>query len=266
MSMLRREKYQTESPILAPGIILQNLYVEERLKNHAPGRFIEIGIGRGHLSRMLLEMGWTGTGFDLGEQALEDAAQINKKYVDNGALELRQGNWLEYQDDEPADLVVSCMVLEHLEEAAETEYLHKARACMKPGGLGILLVPGSPAHWGAEDDVAGHLRRYTPELLRTRLESAGFTVNSIAGLTYPLSNLLLPLSDFLVRRSAAKFLDLSQVERTKLSGRRQIWGKTEFPLWTRMVLNKYALYPFHLLQKINRNKKNSLTLYAEFTK
>lgn len=114
MSMLRREKHQTESPILAPGIILQNLYVEERLKNHAPGRFIEIGIGRGHLSRMLLEMGWTGTGFDLGEKALEDAAQINKKYVDNGALELRQGNWLEYQDDEPADLVVSCMVLEHL--------------------------------------------------------------------------------------------------------------------------------------------------------
>lgn len=266
MSVLRRKEYKTSSPILAPGIILQHLYVRERLNQHAPGRFIEIGIGRGHLSRVLLELGWTGTGFDLGEETLEDAARINSEYIDNGSLNLMQGNWLEYRDDEQVDLVVSCMVLEHLEDSAEAEYLHKARACMKDGGLGILLVPGSPGHWGAEDDTAGHLRRYTPELLRSRLEDAGFTVNSIVGLTYPLSNMLLPLSDFLVRRSADKYLNLSQVERTKLSGRREIWGKTEFPVWTKLVLNRYILYPFHMLQKINKNNKNGLTLYAEFTK
>ncbi|PNM91663.1 class I SAM-dependent methyltransferase [Achromobacter xylosoxidans] len=266
MSVLRRKEYKTSSPILAPGIILQHLYVRERLNQHAPGRFIEIGIGRGHLSRVLLELGWTGTGFDLGEETLEDAARINSEYIDNGSLNLMQGNWLEYRDDEQVDLVVSCMVLEHLEDSAEAEYLHKAWACMKDGGLGILLVPGSPGHWGAEDDTAGHLRRYTPELLRSRLEDAGFTVNSIVGLTYPLSNMLLPLSDFLVRRSADKYLNLSQVERTKLSGRREIWGKTEFPVWTKLVLNRYILYPFHMLQKINKNNKNSLTLYAEFTK
>lgn len=254
------------SPILAPGIILQHLYVKERLNQYPPGRFIEIGIGRGHLSRVFLELGWTGTGFDLGEEALAEAAHINRKYVDNGSLRLMQGNWLEYPDEEAVDLIVSCMVLEHLEDQAEAEYLNKAHVCMKKNGLGMLLVPGSPGHWGAEDETAGHLRRYTPELLRSRLEGAGFKVNMIVGLTYPLSNMLLPLSDFLIRKSADRFLPLSQVERTKLSGRRKIWGKTEFPGWTKMILNGYVLYPFHILQKINKANSNSLTLYAEFTK
>lgn len=252
MKMRRKNRPGGRLPILAPGVVLQHMHLRERLREHVPGRFIEIGVGRGHLSRVLLDLGWTGTGFDLGADVLEDAARFNREYIDSGAFRLVQGNWLELPDDESVDLVISSMVLEHLENSAETCYLQKAHACMKNGALGILLVPGSPGHWGAEDDTAGHFRRYTSELLKTRLESTGFVVTSVVGLTYPLSNLLLPLSDFLVKRSAGRFLKLSQAERTKLSGRRQIWGKTEFPRWTGLVLNRYILSPFHVLQKFSK--------------
>jgi hypothetical protein len=33
------------------------------------------------------------------------------------------------------------------------------------GGRAVIIVPGSPRHWGVEDVIAGHLRRYTATTL-----------------------------------------------------------------------------------------------------
>ena len=63
------------------------------------------------------------------------------------------------------------MVLEHLDEEDELRYFEKCEQDLKPGGFAILLVPASPAHWGVEDEIAGHYRRYTFDSLRVLLRS-----------------------------------------------------------------------------------------------
>ena len=140
------------------------------------------------------------------------------------------------------------------------------RAALSRGGRGILFVPGCPDYWGMEDEIAGHLRRYTFDSLREAIEAHGLRLEHMAGLTYPLSNLLFPLSEYLVRRAERHKLALSHAERTRASGSRSVPFKTDFPAPLRMVLNEVVLYPLHLLQKLNARNPRSMVLYAEFSR
>ena len=89
-------------------------------------------------------------------------------------------------------------------------------------------------------------------------------VSHLAGLTYPLSNILLPLSEFLVRRAERGKLALSPAERTLLSGYRDVPFKTRFPAPLGIVLNEWILSPLHWLQKINARNPRCMVIYAEF--
>jgi hypothetical protein len=155
-------------------------------------------------------------------------------------------------------------VLEHLDDEAERRYFERAAAELVPGGLGILLVPSSPRHWGIEDEVAGHQRRYTRESLRDAVEAAGWRVEHLSGLTWPLSNLLLPISNRLVRRAEAGRLDLDLQGRTIASGSRKVAWKTRFPPVARLALNEWVLFPFHLAQLAGSRRESALVLYCEW--
>ena len=144
--------------VLAPGTILQHMYLAERLRPMRPGRFIEVGVGRGDLSRLLLERGWRGVGWERSAEAARSAARVNAGHLAAGRYELHVGDWLTAAPDRPADLVISSMVIEHLPAEQEAEYFARARRTLGRGGLAIVVVPASPRHWGVEDEVAGHLR------------------------------------------------------------------------------------------------------------
>lgn len=251
--------------ILPPGTILQQMYLQERLRDTRPGTFVEVGAGQGIVSRTLLALGWKGRAYDLNPASLEVAEQVNADAVAAGRYATRHANWLDEADSEPADLVISCMVLEHLDDAAEARYLQRCREVLRPGGKGVLLVPGCPERWGMEDDIAGHLRRYTFESLRSRVEAQGLAVGHVAGLTYPLSNVLFPVSEFLVKRAERQKMALSAQERTELSGNRNVKFKTTFPSALGLVLNEVVMAPLHWLQKANARNPRSMVIYAEFS-
>jgi|ERR1700733_8610627 SAM-dependent methyltransferase len=244
--------------MLAPSSVLQHLYLVERLREVTPGRFIEVGVGRGDLSRALLGRGWRGVGYELSP----DNAVVARERTAGFPYEVRVGDWLRAPADEPTDLVLSSMVLEHLSDEEEAAYLERARTV---SDRLVLLVPASPRHWGIEDEIAGHLRRYSRDLLRRRLQDHGWSVDHLVGLTYPLANILLPISNRLVARSERDRLRLPLAQRTMLSGDRHVPGKTEFPRAAGLVLNPVALYPLYLLQKALRNAEAALILYAEAT-
>jgi SAM-dependent methyltransferase len=250
--------------ILPPGTLLQQMYFRERLRALPQGRFIEVGAGQGIVSKTLLDLGWSGRAYELNRDALAAAAELNRAALGEGRYRLEQRDWLDAADTEPVDLVASCMVMEHLADADEARYLERCRKVLKRGGAGVLFVPGSPHHWGIEDEIAGHLRRYTFDSLRQSIEARGLRVRHMAGLTYPLSNLLFPLSEFLVRRAEGAKLALSPAERTRLSGNRDVPLKTRFPPPLRLVLNEWVLSPLHWLQKLNARNPRSLVIYAEF--
>jgi SAM-dependent methyltransferase len=251
----------------APGTILQHMYVRERLRGRPPGVFIEIGTGKGLLTKLLLDLGWRGIGLELNLEAVAAATALNSGACHDRRLEICNADWLSFQPPSQADLVISSMVLEHLDDRSEQLYLARCASALRNGGMGILLVPGSPSHWGVEDDFVGHHRRYTFEAIRTTLDQAGFKVVHLVGLNFPLSNLLLPLSNVLVGRHSRGVSRFAlKAEQTKASGMLQINWKTRFPLFARLLINSVTLYPFHLLQKLNRNNSRSLVVYVEFVR
>jgi SAM-dependent methyltransferase len=241
----------------------EHLYVSERLAARRPGTFVEVGVGSGHLSQLLLSEGWTGTGWDLRASSLLRASRLNAEAIATGNFTVRNADWLSGDQTSPVDLVVSSMVLEHLDDAAVDRYFERAAASLGPGGLAILLVPGSPRHWGIEDEIAGHHRRYTAYSLQAAVRRNGWHVDHLAGLCYPLSNVLLRLSDRLVGRAEKDKRALTLLERTERSGDREVAWKTDFPGWAGLLINETVLKPFHWWQKRSVNAADALVLYCE---
>lgn len=249
--------------ILPPGTLLQLMYVRDRLRHIKPGRFVEIGPGAGDLSALLLELGWQGTAYDLEATTIEKLRARFSSEIEQGRYRPVLGDWLQAGTDATVDLVVSCMVIEHLDDSGEQAFIAQARSTLASGGRMISLVPASPAHWGIEDEIAGHFRRYSADSAQRLLVRAGWTIDHVAGLTFPVSNLLFPVSNWLVRRSEANKLALSMTERTKRSGDRDVSMKTHFPDALGLVLNPVVLYPLHLLQKLFRRSDRAMVLYLE---
>jgi SAM-dependent methyltransferase len=252
-----------EARVLPPGTILQHLYIRRRLRQAPPGRFVDAGTGEGLLSRVLLDLGWRGAGWDLNEDALAQAQAVTAPYIEEGRYELHHRDWFAAEPSGNANLVVSAMLLEHLDDQAQRRYFERAAAELAPGGCVILLVPGSPRHWGIEDEVAGHLRRYTRDSLRAVIEESGWTVEHLVGLTWPVSNLLLRISNRLVHGAESDRLALDLERRFIASGHRQVPWKTRFPRVMRVALNEWTMRPFHIAQVLGSRNENALVLYCE---
>lgn len=241
------------------------LYLKERLRGRAPGRFIEIGPGSGEITQLLLDCGWSGTSFDLGPKTIADLGDRFKKEIAEQRFKPVNADYVNASITEQVDLVISCMVMEHLDDDVESAFMAKSTACLKPDGIMMALVPASPAHWGIEDDIAGHCRRYTRDSLRRLARESHWNLVHLTGLTFPVSNLLLPISNFLVARSEKHKLTYSALQRTEQSGRRTVKFKTYFPTILGIFLNPITLFPLHLVQKLLGKSPRALVLYIEAT-
>ncbi|MBU3564432.1 bifunctional 2-polyprenyl-6-hydroxyphenol methylase/3-demethylubiquinol 3-O-methyltransferase UbiG [Polynucleobacter sp. MWH-HuK1] len=251
--------------VLPPGTLLQLMYLQERIRLIVPGRFIEIGPGSGEITKLLLDHGWSGYAYDLEEKTV---AALKERFANEVAIRSLTPIHDSFHsatlpNSEKVDLIISSMVMEHLEDGEQITFMQRASERLKLGGMLIGLVPASPADWGIEDDIAGHYRRYTKESITSLMASTGWKVQHMAALTFPVSNLLLPISNFLVNRSERSKLTLSPLERTKQSGQRQVKFKTYFPAMLGLLLNKITLFPLHLLQKMFTKSDHALVLYFE---
>ncbi|MEM6988782.1 MAG: class I SAM-dependent methyltransferase, partial [Pseudomonadota bacterium] len=161
------------------------------------------------------------------------------------------------------DVILSCMVIEHLPPELVDQYFARCRELLSPGGCVITLVPASMQHWGIEDDIAGHFKRYSFECFDDLSEAHKFTLRHISGLTFPISNWLLPLSNYLVNKSEQDKTKLTMQERTELSGNRDVKFKTVYPWYLKAALNHVTLFPFFVLQRLFHRSRRSLVIYSE---
>lgn len=230
-------------------------------------RFIEMGAGNGKISSILLEAGLNGIGFDLSEKACVNNSKRNEVYLSRQQYAVRNSNFLDYDGDK-VDIIISSHVIEHLAEEDVDLFLKKSSSILKPGGRVISIVPAGKKYWGIEDETSGHYRRYEYEDLQTLSEKFNLPVTHLAGLTYPLSNILLGLSDSLVRKHESWKTQLSMQERTTLSssGVKQVKYKTVFPNYFRYLINETTMYPFYLLQLMSARNPKSMVIYSEATK
>jgi SAM-dependent methyltransferase len=89
-----------------------------------------------------------------------------------------------------ADLATSFDVLYCLEDEVETQALREMWRVLKPGGVALVNAAALDMLHGAHSTLTFERRRYTPATLRTRLTSAGFTVERV---TFTNFTLFLPV-------------------------------------------------------------------------
>ncbi len=255
---------------LAPGHILQHEALWHELKELSSGFFLDAGCGIGLISNYLLKKGWKGIGIDLNEEAIQINKEINKKFIDAKKYHCQRGDFTTYQDSTTKssgyDLVISSNVIEHLEEPTFSEFLKNMVSSTKTKGQIVIITPGSPKDWGIEDEVVGHVKRYTQADMEKISRDFNIKPINIFGITFPLSNFLLGLSNYLVKKNEGYKLSNSDYQNTIESSLRKNSLKTEFPTWTRILINKFTLYPFIVLQKIFKKHPRSLMILGRFLK
>jgi SAM-dependent methyltransferase len=214
---------------------------------------------------LLLGNGLNGTAYDLNPEACAKNAALNEKFIKQGRYQIYNQDFIEVGNN-TVDLIISSMVIEHLSENDLDKLMSKALDRLSPKGRLIFLVPASKKHWGIEDEIAGHFLRYEINDVNVLANKFNLNIDHLVGLTYPLSNWLIRISNSLIKNKEEKVLQLSQREKTIYTGNREVKFKTTFPFIFKIFLNSTILYPFYVLQSLNLKNKNALVLYFEFSK
>jgi len=254
---------------LAPGNILQNMYIKARIREMPDSyeTFCEIGSGNGVISNIFLEHGYRGFSYEINPESCKINNHLNNGYIQNSNYEIKNMDFLADKIDNKVDVIITCMVIEHLPDEKVSQFFTHCRSILNKNGIIVTLVPSNKKYWGIEDETAGHYKRYEFNDFNVIASQHNLKLKHIAGLTYPLSNFLFRISNHLVRKSEKWKKDLSIDERTanSASGVRSIKFKTEFPDYFKYFLNEITMYPFYLLQVFFKRNKNCMVIYSELS-
>jgi 2-polyprenyl-3-methyl-5-hydroxy-6-metoxy-1,4-benzoquinol methylase len=244
-----------------PGTFCQLEAIKEMALGCGGKTFLEVGCGDGTLSQVLLESGLQGVGVEMSPPALALAKKQLQKFTAAGQYQLVAGDIMEV-DPKPADLVVSSMVLEHIED--DDAFLRRLAGFVNPGGSLIVAVPGRKDHWCLEDDLVGHYRRYERPELSALLTKVGLQNVKVWSASVPTANFLFKLSNILTARTNSERVKAhqSRAEQTQTSGVREIPFKTVFPSFFKLILNRQILYPLLAIQRMFYDTDYGITLVA----
>jgi SAM-dependent methyltransferase len=176
-----------------PKLVLRESCVDDVSRSWPPGTFLEMGAGTGHMTRIFLERGFTGAGFDLGDDSRQSMRANLARFGDRMRV-------VENTDGLGAgsfDYLFAFEVLEHIEQDAAA--LAGWSRFLRTGGRLLVSVPAHARKYGRSDELVGHVRRYEKETLRLLLEQTGFEQISIVNYGFPLTELTRPVSNWLVR-------------------------------------------------------------------
>lgn len=244
-----------------PGTWLQNEALFDLLRRHRPGpRFLEIGCGAGQLSKELVRRGYRGVGLDVSPEAVARARQNLAPMIAAERYELHEGTLETLPPEGPFDFALCMLVIEHIPD--DVAFVAAIAERVRPGGLVIVAVPGRKDHWCLEDETVGHLRRYETGDVRNTLARAGLEPLDVWSVSVPVANILFRLGNRLIAQSQSETrkVHLDKQVQTLGSGIREVPFKTTFPPLFRLVLNRFTLYPFFLLQRVFYRTRLGVTL------
>ncbi|HEX6423489.1 MAG TPA: methyltransferase domain-containing protein [Acidimicrobiales bacterium] len=201
----------TAHPPLPPNAALRWHVVRRHVRALAPATVLECGTGQGAVGARLCQ-GATYVGVEPDGLSRATAA----RRLPSGTRLLAGID--ELGDDERFDLLCAFEVLEHLDDDAGTLAGWAAR--LRPGGHVLVSVPADPARFGPADELAGHLRRYSPRDLADLFTAAGLVTESVRHYGYPLGTVLEAGRNAVARRRlAAEVQPTDATSRTAGSGR-----------------------------------------------
>lgn len=173
-----------------PRFISRKRLIHRLVKAIRPRRTLDIGCGAGLITKVLAEASAEVLAVDVSEQAvrlsrgtLGKAGNVLLKVVDVFQSRDTVSDW-----SGSFDLVVLSEVLEHMQD--DDSALDVVRQLLAEGSWLLLSVPGDPKLWNAEDEQAGHVRRYTREELRCKLAKHGFEIVRMINWGFPVTRWL----------------------------------------------------------------------------
>lgn len=165
-------------------------YMEGRLrrcvsiiKKLSPGLLLDVGCSDGEWAKYWIYRGWRAFGVDVNSQNVEIA---KKKGVQAAVLDLNKDN-LPF-DSNFFDLIFAGEIIEHL---IDTDgFLRELHRCLKPQGHLLLTTPNLasfenririllgryPVWFDYGLHGSGHIRAYTPRVLKYQLRQNGFSI------------------------------------------------------------------------------------------
>jgi SAM-dependent methyltransferase len=214
-------------------------------------RVVEAGAGMGGVGVRLAEKARYYTGYEPDEQS---AAVARERFARLGRGEVVTGLLETHPSEGDADVLVAFEVLEHIED--DLAALKSWATHVKPGGWIMLSVPAFQDRFAAADKMAGHFRRYDPDLLRERLVAAGLEPVEIRPYGWGLGYALEHGRNLLAKRELAKTAGKSIEERTAGSGR------LFQPPDAMGFATAAVVAPFRLLQRVQPDKGTGLIALA----
>lgn len=235
-------------PPLPPNAFLRWDRVSRLLPRDAAD-VLEIGCGQGAFAVRLARR-YRYVGADLDERSVDatrrrltDAGLEGEVIFDDPATAL--------PDSAMFDLVCAFEVLEHLED--DQGALRQWSARVRPGGMLLVSVPAWRHRYSIWDELAGHVRRYDPDMLTERLEEVGLDAGTIT-YGWPLGYLLEAVRNAIARRRGVDSAGGSFQARTEASGR--LFHQPRGGLRSASV--QAGLVPFALLQRLTTTRGAAL--------
>jgi SAM-dependent methyltransferase len=197
---------------------------------------LELGYGAGDMLLMYAELGLTVYGFDISEEAFQNA----KLRVENhGKINLCENGADAY--NQKYDYIMAFEVLEHVEDDASC--VREWWEMLEDSGRLLISVPAHASKWGASDVAVGHYRRYEKQDLSEMLWHSGFRILRLWNYAYPISVLLDVFSNRQYRAGSKN--NLSKEELSKRSG-----IKRKNSLLNKLLASNPFLFPFFLMQRL----------------
>lgn len=183
-----------------PRFISRSRLIRNSVRSIKPRRTLDIGCGRGLVTRILAELSDYVVATDTSEQAVD----VTRRYLGTAsnalvqAVDVFESKQTVEEWHESFDLVVLSEVLEHIED--DERALGTVRQLLATQGWLLLTVPADPGLWNKEDETVGHYRRYTRQELNSKLVRNGFRVVRITNWGFPVTKLLYLLEVHLLFR------------------------------------------------------------------
>jgi SAM-dependent methyltransferase len=176
-----------------PKLILRESSIRDVSGSWPPGRFVEMGAGTGHMTRLFLDRGFSGACHDLGE----DSRQMMRSNLADAGERMRVVDDLSELSPGEFDYLFAFEVLEHIE--SDREVFREWVRYLKPGGRVLLSVPAHSRKYGRSDELVGHVRRYEKGQLHHLMHETGIDDIQIINYGYPITELTRRLSNRIVR-------------------------------------------------------------------
>ena len=152
-----------------------NQWILDQVQPFLGQRLFEAGAGIGNLSHMLIHR----ERLLLVDHELEYVNMLADRYGWRPNVRVEHGDLTEPELynaflKERVDTILCSNVLEHLkEDRLVLENMHRT---LQPGGHCIILAPAERWLYNGLDEELGHVRRYTRDELRDKMQAAGFEI------------------------------------------------------------------------------------------